>query len=123
MIRLRVTTINSSTKLLYYQKCHATYFCDGTNTMLTGTSIFKSVLVGVRRPVVLSMRKSKTLPVSSLAENKYEPVGSIAKLRGMVPPGGTCSTSVRVPFAGSIANTPIVSGPHRLGPRKRRLDS
>src|SRR4029077_3820084 len=100
----------------------AAHLCAGTNTMHTGTSIFKSVLVGLRRPVVLSTRSSKRLPDSSLPENRYEPVGSSAKLRGMVPPGGICSTSDRVPFCGSMENTPIVSGPHKLGPRKRRLD-
>src|SRR5208337_3705210 len=51
------------------------------------------------------------LSESWLATNRYAPVGSIVKLRGVFPSVGACARSVRVPFRELIANTAIESSP------------
>ena len=48
---------------------------------------------------------------SWLAENNHLPVGSIAKLRGVLPPLGTHSGDFKVPLSGSMLNTAMLSCP------------
>ena len=58
---------------------------------------FISLPVLDSRPVAPSILKTTTLLVSWFAEKRYAPVGSILKLRGIIPPLSTCSTGVNVP--------------------------
>src|SRR5438034_2424896 len=74
------------------------------NFMQTGEGASSASPVGLRCPVFESIRKTTILLEPWSAANRYEPVGSIAKLRGVLPSVETYSTALSMPF-GPIANT------------------
>src|SRR5207245_1609695 len=82
-----------------------------TNFTQTGEGTSGTLPFGVKRPVLASIRKTTRLSESWLATTIYEPVGSIAKFRGVFPCVETSSTGVSVPFPASIANTAMLSCP------------
>src|SRR6266849_390731 len=85
-----------------------------TKMMQTGAGTSAISPVGVRAPVVESMRKMTMLLDAWLAARRNLPVGSMAELRGVFPMVGYSSLSLRVPFAGSMEKTLIVSRLPRL---------
>src|SRR6185503_11075270 len=69
------------------------------NTTLTGEPTFTSGPTGVRAPLRSLMRNTASVSLSWLAAMSHAPVGSIVKLRGVLPRVDSCSTSVRLPLA------------------------
>src|SRR2546422_7027353 len=61
----------------------ATVHSSATNVTQAGEGTMASLPVAIRRPVWGSIRKTTRLSESWFATTKYEPVGSIAKLRGV----------------------------------------
>src|SRR5713101_3373835 len=82
--------------------CSVTRYRTATNVMQTGAGAFVTSPVGLRAPVVESMRKVTMLLDSCLAARRNFPVGSMAKLRGVFPMVGYSSLRWRVPFIGSM---------------------
>ena len=70
--------------------------------------------VAVRRPLARSMRKLVTVPEFWFAANSTVPAGSIAKLRGVIPPVSVCPMSVIIPLVWLIENPTIESCPRLL---------
>src|ERR1700740_2214878 len=85
-----------------------------TKIMQTGAGTSAISPVGVRAPVMESMRKMTMLSDAWLAARRNLPVGSMAKLRGVFPMVGYSSLSFRVPFAGSMEKVLMESMPARL---------
>ena len=69
--------------------------------MQTGAGQAMGSPVGVSWPVLGSTRKMLIVLESWLAAKRYWPVGSMAKLRGVLPPVAWKPTSVSLPEAGS----------------------
>jgi hypothetical protein len=92
---------------LFWRNLQGTF----TNLTHTGMLTCKVVPVGVRRPVVGSIRKRTMLFEFWFAAMSQDPVGSIPKLRGVLPWVDTCSTGVSVPFAWSMVKTAMLSWP------------
>ncbi len=86
-------------------------YCAGTNVTQTGLPASSVSPVGVSLPVLASIRKTAILSESWCAARRNAPVGSIAKLRGVLPPEGVRSTGVSVPFAVSMAKTSMRFAP------------
>ena len=63
--------------------------------------------VGVNSPVVGLMRNEITLVAALLATSMYLPVGSMAKLRGVLMPCASWPTAVNSPVFGSIEKIAI----------------
>src|SRR5438034_9911973 len=78
------------------------------NFMQTGEGASSASPVGLRCPVFESIRKTTILLEPWSAANRYEPVGSIEKLRGDLPSVETYSTALSKPFR-PIANKAMVS--------------
>ncbi len=70
--------------------------------MQTGLATFTFDVLGINRPVVESIRKTITSLPDWLATNMYCPVGSMAKLRGVLIPSLWCPTAFNSPLLGSI---------------------
>ena len=60
-------------------------------------------------PVSGSTRNSTTVPDAWFAASRKAPVGSSAKLRGVLPLVGTWPLAVSLPVAASTSNTAMLS--------------
>src|SRR6266849_10235720 len=78
--------------------CSSLDYLAATNVMQTGAGASVISPVGLRAPVVASMRKTTMLLDSWLATRRNLPVGSMEKLRGVFPMVGYSSLSLRLPF-------------------------
>src|SRR6266436_7119573 len=94
--------------------CSALDYLAATNVMQTGAGASVTSPVGLRAPVVGSIRKMTILLDSWLAARRNLPVGSMAKLRGVFPMVGYSFLSCSVPLAGLTEKAEMVSMPARL---------
>src|SRR3954470_23795078 len=67
------------------------------NVTHTGDGTVATVPVGVRAPLVSSILKTTTVSESWLAANRNLPVGSMPKLRGVLPPVRSLPAAVSLP--------------------------
>src|SRR6266851_6836770 len=93
--------------------CSARRYGAATNVTQTGAGASTMSPVGDRRPVAESIRNVTMLSDSWLAARRNLPVGSMAKLRGVLPMVGYSFLSWSVPLAGSIENAEMVWMPAR----------
>src|ERR1700683_1390744 len=81
------------------------------NFRQTGEPTSNTCPVGVRWPLLASIRKTTILSDFWFSAKRNFPVGSISKLRGILPWVEVYSTGVSVPLPGSTAKTVMVSLP------------
>src|SRR5690348_8452077 len=83
----------------------------GIILMQTGLLILAVWPVAVSRPEAGSMRNTTIELESWFSASRKDPVGSIAKLRGVLPRVGSWPTAVSLPDVGSIAKIAMLSCP------------